>query len=226
MKTTFKVFAIMWALGLVIVSIFAFAIAKLTAMAILGYIFILLAFVLELACAYYAFKEDNLQKVFYNMSLISVCFGGLIAMTIVGIIAMLLPVSLIWLGDIICLAIFAFTAIAIIKAQAAIEIVERIDEKVQTKTLFIKSLTVDAQTLLAQAKSDVAREECNKVFEAIRYSDPMSNDALVAAESQITIKFQELVAAVTAGDDNKISELANQVIVLVNDRNNKCKLLK
>ena len=79
---------------------------------------------------------------------------------------------------------------------------------------------------MAGAKSDEAKAECRKVYEAIRYSDPMSNDALSAVEGQISIKFAALSEAVNADDIEKVKELAKEVIVLVGDRNKKCMLLK
>ena len=54
----------------------------------------------------------------------------------------------------------------------------------------------------------------------------MSNDALSAAESQITLKFAEFANAVHADELEKVTELAKEVIILVEDRNKKCKLLK
>ena len=79
---------------------------------------------------------------------------------------------------------------------------------------------------MASAKSEAVKAECKKVYEAIRYSDPMSNDALASVEGQITVKFAELSEAVKADNTEKITELANEVIILVGDRNKKCKLLK
>ena len=65
-----------------------------------------------------------------------------------------------------------------------------------------------------------------KGYEAVRYSDPMSHDALSSVESQITVKFAELSEAVKTDDANKVTEIANEIIILVGDRNKKCKLLK
>jgi hypothetical protein len=79
---------------------------------------------------------------------------------------------------------------------------------------------------MASAKTEEIKATCRKVYEAIRYSDPMSNDALAAVEWQITIKFTELSEAVKANDGDRVSELANDVVILVGDRNKKCKLLK
>lgn len=64
------------------------------------------------------------------------------------------------------------------------------------------------------------------MYEAVRYSDPMSNDALASAEAQITIKFNELADAVNAEDAEKAKAAASEVVILINNRNQKGKLLK
>ena len=38
-----------------------------------GYIFITLAFIGQLVCSYFAFKAESLQKMFYNIPLITIC---------------------------------------------------------------------------------------------------------------------------------------------------------
>ena len=66
--------------------------------------------------------------------------------------------------------------------------------------------------------------EATKVYEAIRYSDPMSNDALASLESEITIKFKAFENAVVSGI--ACAETANELLILVEERNKKVKVLK
>ena len=145
---------------------------------------------------------------------------------IVGALCMLIPQLPNAFGIIVCAIALAVNVLAVIKAMVAIEEVERIDQKIKVQTFFIKSLTIDADTLMASAKSDAVKAECRKVYEAIRYSDPMSNDALSSVESEITIKFAALTEAVKADNGAKVAELANEVMILVGERNKKCMLLK
>ena len=187
--------------------------------------FIIAAFVGNLACAFITFKSENLTKHFYKLPLISVSYSGLISVLVFGIILMLIPNCPEWITAIICIVIFAVNVIAVIKAAAAGEVVEEVDSKIKTKTFFVKSLTIDAESLLARATTPEAKAACKKVYEAIRYSDPMSNDALSGVESQITLKFDELSNAATGGADS-IGNLADELVVLIGDRNRKCKLLK
>ena len=69
-------------------------------------------------------------------------------------------------------------------------------------------------------------EMSKKVYEAIRYSDPMSNDALASVENQISTKLSELSDAVKADDFTSVTEIAKEVVILIGDRNKKCKEMK
>ncbi len=234
MKTSkiFKHYLVIWAALLVLFHIIAFVSAgwegqeKYTASFWIGYGFILLCFIGQLACAHKALNEENRAKLFYNLSLFQASYSGLIASFIFGGLCMLISPLPYWVGVILCAVVLAINVMAVAKASAAVEAVAQIDKKIKTQTFFIKSLTVDAETLMARAQSQPIREECRKVYEAIRYSDPMSNDALANVESQITVTFSKLIQAVTEDNAEAAKGLSNELIILVNDRNNKCKLLK
>lgn len=187
--------------------------------------FILAAFIGNLVCAYIALKAENLKKLFYNIPLIRVSYTGLILMVIFGAVLMLIPNCPAWIAAIVCLLILAFTAIAVIKAKAAAEIVADVDTKVKVQTAFIKGLTVDAEGLLSRAATPESKAACKKVYEAMRYSDPMSNDALADTEGQIKDKFGAFSAAVAGGNENAAA-LADELTALIGDRNRKCKALK
>lgn len=233
MKKSFKIYSLVWAICLVVFNVITFVtpneiggVSKFSGSFWVGYIFITIAFLGQLACAFVSFKAENLKKFFYNIPLLSISYGGLVAMLIVGSIFMAIPVLPEWIGIIVCVIILAFNAIAIIKATAAADIVSGIDEKIKTQTFFIKSLTVDAQSLMTSAKTDELRAEAKKVYEAIRYSDPMSNDALVSLDNQIERHFQSFVDALQSGDLELAIENSTTLIELIDKRNQKCKLLK
>ena len=131
-----------------------------------------------------------------------------------------------WVGVIVCAAVLALFAIAIVKASAAADLVERVDEKVKTQTSFIRNMTAEAESLMNRAKSPEAKAACKKVYEALRYSDPMSNEALSVIEAKITVKVDEFASAVGADDAEKAKEIADEIGILVGDRNIKCKAMK
>ena len=125
-----------------------------------------------------------------------------------------------------CAIVLAANALSVIKATAAIDEIKRVDAKIKAQTFFIKSLTIDADALVAGAKSEAVKAECKKVYEAIRYSDPMSNDALASVEGQISAKFAELSEAVGADEIERIAKIASEIVILIDNRNKKCQVLK
>ncbi|MGN0317951.1 MAG: hypothetical protein ACI4E1_08490 [Lachnospira sp.] len=232
MKKMFRTYLIIWAIMLALFNVVAFISASVissdgfTVSFWIGYIFVTVAYVGQLLCAKAALKADNANKRFLNIPLIAISYTGLILMVAVGLICMLIPIIPYWVCILLLVLILGFIAICILQAKAASDIVSGIDEKVKTKTLFIKSLTGDANTLMSAAKSEVIRAECNRVYEAIRYSDPLSADALSGIESMIFLKFNEFSEAVKSCNTENSKIIADELLVLIEDRNNKCKLMK
>lgn len=232
MKKRFSIYAIFWAVLLVLFNVIAFVspgwigYEKYTASFWIGYVVIMVTFVGQLLCARYALKEENATKLFYKLPLFSASYTGLIVTFVVGGLCMLISPLPYWAGAVVCGIVLVANVLSVIKAVAVIEEVQRIDTKVKQQTFFIKSLTVDADTLTARAKSEEVKIECKKVYEAVRYSDPMSDDALASVESEIAIHFAKLSEAVAADDQVAVDKFANELIILIGDRNKKCRLLK
>ena len=72
-------------------------------------------------------------------------------------------------------------------------------------------------------KNDVAK----KIYDAIRYSDMVSCDETVEEELVIRNKLENLVEAVRIHSEfNAINQASDELLLLVETRNNKCKTLK
>ena len=232
MKKGFKIYAIAWAILLVLFNVIAFVfpgwpgVEKYTSSFWIGYVFITLCFIGNLICANSAFKADSARKLFYNIPLITISYTALIVSFVVGGLCMMLPNLPYWVGVIVCAIVLALFAIAIVKAGAAAELVERVDEKVNVQTSFIRNMTAEAERLMARAQSPEAKAVCRKVYEALRYSDPMSHPELSVIEAKITVKMDELSAALAADDEEKMKGIANTLIIIISDRNSQCRILK
>ncbi len=229
----FKFYALIWVIGLATFNAIVFlarsAIAEYAEYGAgfwVAWTFTSVAFAGNLACAYYAFKADNLRKLFYRLPLVTISWSALCAILITGSILMLIPGFPAWLAAMAMLAILAFNAIAIIKAAWAADIVENADAKIKEDTRFVKNLAAHAQGLLSRAKSEAVKADCQKVYEAIRYSDPKSSPDLSAEEAEIAVKMDEFAGAVGAADAEKAKTIADELIALIDDRNRRCKLLK
>lgn len=232
MKKTFKSYLLLWVILLVLFNVIAFVAPgwveheKYSGSFWVGYAFIMVSFIGQLLCSMAAFRAENLQKLFYNMPLITISYTGLVVSFVVGGLCMFLSALPYWIGVIVCMVVLAITAMSVAKASAAAELVAEVDEKVKAKTLCIKSLMVDAEALLAKAQDNETKAVCQKVYEAVRYSDPVSHEALSGVESEIALKMAALAQAVTGNDGAAAKALAEEVMTLVDDRNKRCKMMK
>lgn len=232
MKKGFTYYAIAWAVLLALFNVIAFVSVgwigreKYTASFWIGYVFITLSFIGQLGCAWFALKESDLQKFFYNVPLITTSYTGLILSFIFGGLCMLISPLPYWVGAILCSALLALNVLAVVKATAVADLVSAVDEKIKVQTFFINSLTVDAECLMAKAKSAEMKAECKKVYEAVRYSDPMSHEALSGIESQLSIQFVKLSEAVASNSVELAMEIAADFMMLLVERNKQCKVMK
>lgn len=230
MNKNFKYYIAAWAVLAVIFNVIAFATpavagaSKFDGAFWSGYVLIMLALIGQLVCAYFAFKAKSKEQIFLRLSLVTVSYSALILSFVVGAACMLIPNLPNWVGIILCALILGFTAVSVIKANAAVELVRETDTRVKEKTAFIRMMTVEADNLMARAQTDEAKAMCKKVYEALRYSDPMSCNALSGTEAEISEKFSAFAAAVKNGEN--ASELADELLALIGDRNRMCKVMK
>ena len=192
----------------------------------IGYGFTLAAFFSQLFCAWIALKPSNNRKIFYNLPLILISFTVLILTMLAATVFMAVPQIPAWIAAIVCSVLTAFGAIAVIKAKAAAETVSAIDEKVKAQTSFIKELTARASVLMTSAQTPELKVETKKVYEAIRYSDPMSNVSLAGIEAKIAAEFAEFEQYVAKNASSSAHASADRLLTLLNQRAAFCKMGK
>lgn len=232
MKKNFKSYVLIWVIFMVVFNVIVFLVRPIIPVYEIHYdlrfwiawLFVMVAFVGNLLCVNKAFQAENLEKLFYRVPLISVSYWGLIGMLVLGGALMLIPNCPAWIAAIVCVAIAAFTAVAVVKADWAGEAVSTTHEKVKAQTQLIKLLTVDAEMLTGKAKTPDAKIAAKKVYEALRYSDPMSGEALGGIEAELAEKCKAFEAAVTA--DQGVTEVAESLLETLVERNRKCKAMK
>lgn len=232
MNKNFKFYLSIWATLLAIFNIIAFAapgwiwFEKYTPSFWIGYAFIMVSFIGQLACSFVAFKAENSQNLFYNIPLIKISFTGLVLSFVFGGICMFASPLPGWVAAIVGIIILGAVALSVFKAKAAADLVSEIDTRVKNKTFFIKSLALDTEQVMNAAKTDELKTLAKKVYEAVRFSDPMSNAALVEIEDKMQSSFYDFANAVDQQDYELAASTANDLLSLVDLRNKKCKLLK
>ncbi len=233
MKKNFRFYIIIWAIFLALYNLTVFLVKPV----IPGYVInydarfwiswgvIITTYIGQLFCSKLAFDSKNNEKLFLNIPLITQSYTALVVATIAGTVLMIIPDCPTWIAAIVCAAVLGLSVISVIKAKVAADIVSETDDKVKAQTSFIKTLIVDAESLMSRAQNETAKSVAKKVYEAVRYSDPMSNDGLSGIESEIAIKFNQFAGLITSNSDD-IASIADELIVLITDRNKRCKLLK
>lgn len=233
MNKNFKYYVAVWAVMFVLYNVVVFAIRPVAGFAInydarffITWIAVVATFVGQLYCANLAFKSENIEKLFLNIPLITQSYTALILMAVASAVLLMIPDCPVWVSAIVCVVILAFSIMGVLKAKAAAKIVSDIGQKLKEQTYFIKSLTVDAQNLLNRVPSDSAKTELKKVYEILRYSDPMSAEQLAEIETKISEEFSVISQKVHEENLEDISIEVEKFVNLVKERNSKCKLLK
>ena len=121
------------------------------------------------------------------------------------------------------LCIYGVCAISCFLAK---ETIEEVHNKVSDKTRFLKLLRVDTEMLVEKCPDDALKGQLQQLSEAVRYSDPMSNEALFELEKEITLAVDECGKAIDSGNLQNAAELCTEASRLLTERNKKCKALK
>ena len=125
-----------------------------------------------------------------------------------------------WSALVSCTAIAAIAAIFMISADVGRTEIERVEQKVQGKVFYIKNLQVDIEILASAEKDTKTKEQLEQLAEKVRFSDPMSSEQLASLEEKISLAVENLKSS-----DNKL-KIIEELNLLLDERNRKCKILK
>lgn len=210
------------AIAFVLFNVIAFAVpmAKIATFWI-AYAFSVVAFASQIAIWNFAFKgTTTLKSKFLGIPLIFVGIAYLIVQIIAFAIFMALPLTASWIAIVVCALILGISAICLIGTETGRKEINRVEEKIEKKVFYIKSLQVDVEMLASDETDTDTKVALTKLAEKIRFSDPMSNEILADLEEEIAAKVKELKTA-----KNK-EEIITVLDLLITERNKKAKLLK
>ena len=229
MKKARGFYAIIWTICLISYNLIVFIVPNDNVESVtfwIGYFLIGFALLGNLICSLIALSVKSNAKVFYNIPLISISVVGIVIASIAGGIFMHVPGIASWIGVLVAYLTIVIVTIAALIAKSAADVVESIDEKIKVKTSFIKDLTVDAEFLMKSTKSPEIKEYVKNVYEALRFSDPMSSEKLANEEQRIQQQFELLSDTVLTNDADRARVVSEYLLNLIEYRNKKCRLTK
>ena len=230
----FKSYAIVWILLVILFNLCCFmtpdminGVSKYSGGFWPCYGFVMLAFVLHLGFVYSLFSDKNKEKRRLNTQLTVISFYELVVMVVAGLVCILVPSIPSWIGAIICYAVLALSVIFLLTSKTVKENTDEANEVLNAKTSFMRELTDNARILLSLARTEDDKALINKVYEAIRYSDPVSSPELQAEEAQIFEDLKALKEALTNNAEAAdLKQIADELLLAVEQRNLKCKAEK
>ncbi|MCH5170199.1 MAG: hypothetical protein J1F24_02815 [Oscillospiraceae bacterium] len=187
----------------------------------IAYIFTVIAFAVQIGVWKLAFsKAETPKSKFLGLPIIHIGVVYLIAQLIAFAVFMANSALQAWIAVVISVLLLGVSAICLITTEAGRDEINRVEEKVQQKVFYIKALQADVEILAEQETDKDTKTALAKLIEAIRFSDPMSNEILTEVETQIKDKVAELKTA-----ENK-SAIITELNLLLAERNKKAKILK
>ena len=227
-----KKYAIVWLTSIVMYHVVIFFVPqpwlsgeKLNQNFWIGYGVVWLALAGQFLCVLAAGKYRKLEQIFLRIPLITTSYRVLIVTIAATTICMFVPMIPVWVTIIVCVLALGFSVISVVSAQTAGDVVSDTEQKIKENTYFIRQLTADAEGVVRKSKDDNTKKISKEVYEAVRYSNLMSNAQLSDLETQIRFAFEEYSAAVEMNNEKTVS-LAKELVDLLEERNRKCKLMK
>ena len=169
----------------------------------LSYGFMTFAFVVQIVSMFVAFVPTDVETAFFGIPLASFSVFYLCAELVIGAVFMIFQQVSFTLALIIqILLLAAFLIIAIISVLSA-NTVQATSDKVKENVFNLKSVLVDIEMMRDSCTDPELKVALRKLSETVKYSDPMSNEAIASVEQRITRKVSELQICL---DDNQIDD--------------------
>lgn len=197
---------------------------------IISWVFMILGFASFLLFSYLSESKNGMKNlVFMRFTLLGHCAIYLVVDFVLAVFFTVLgsyvEVSLAWciVVQLVALAIHVLIALACLLAKTS---AEEVGAEVKQKTSRMKGFRVDAQMLVEYCTDADAKKDFLKFAEAVRYSDPMSCDALTEIENDLEQIIAEMKHLLMSNDietaQNKC-KIANNIL---KERNQKCQMFK
>lgn len=221
-------FYIVLAILFVVLSVIAFVLPfQKTLTFWLSYAFAAIAIAVQIYAYPKAFDGSSVKSKFYGFPLARVSTIYLIAQLVLSLIFM---VASKWVPAWIPVVLFALllgaAAIGFIAAEGVRDEVERQDVVHKANVTTMRTLQSKAVFVASQCEDAETKKALDTFAEALRFSDPVSSDALTDIEENLTGLVEELGNAVLDKDFEAARTLCAKASTLLADRNRMCKLNK
>lgn len=219
--------AAIYAILLIVFNILVFAIFREHSSVFwISYVFMTLAFVVQIASMLLSFKTADVETVFFGIPLASFSVFYLCAALVIGFLFMIFQSASFVLALVIqFLVLAAFLIISIISLLAR-DTVKQISNNIKENVTNLKSVLVDIEMMRDSCSDPELKEALRKLSETVKYSDPMTNDAVAGVEKRIMQKVSELRINLDDGEIAQAKQSCGELERLYIERNKKLAISK
>lgn len=178
-----------------------------------------------LGCSYLA-KEKNKNDFVNNTPLYFAMYLFSFIYVLLGMILMFIPSVQFTLALVLEAIVSILYIVTVLFLYNAISHIKSNDEKQAKKVFYIRNLQTEVDFCLGLVKENENKKLLIQLQEAIRYSDPMSDDSLESTEQQIELLVNRIKNECIVSNEQAIKELVDNLLNLIKYRNEKVKQLK
>lgn len=222
-------------LGLALIYLILFGVFNLLAFVIfkertsvfwVSYTFMTIAFLVQFVVTFLSFRNFEAEALFFNIPLASFSVYYLCAALAVGAVFMIFQKAGVTLALVLQLLILAaFLVISIISILSR-DAVKSIGDNVKKNVTNWKSVLVDVEMLVSVCTDPELKSALLKLADTVKYSDPMSTEAVENVEQRIMVGICELRVHMDNSQTSEALEGCRKLELLLVERNKKLALSK
>jgi hypothetical protein len=198
-----------------------------TAVFWVSYIFGIIAVLVQIPVMKIAFTDtEDARSKFYGFPIARIGVIYSIIQLILSLIFMGVAVFVpVWIPIILFIIVLGISSVGFIAADATRDEIVRQDEVIVKDVSFMRNIQSKMNVLTAQCQDEEIKKVVSDLAEEVRYSDPVSSDAIKDIENELNNSVEELQRAIVDNDENAL-EICKRTKDILLERNRLCKLNK
>lgn len=195
-----------------------------------AFTFGLVAIVVSCIATLYIFqKGDDLKSKVYGLPLLKLvylyfCVQLLLSLVLIIIDAIVkIPA---WLPVVLGVLALGLAAIGLIAADNVRDVIIEQEKKDAENIKQMLTFKLDASSLIDATNDPAVKKAAEKFAEKLRFSDPVSSEALAEIEERLSVKLETLTSTIGSMNQADAINQIDSLTLLLNERNRKCKAMK
>ena len=188
--------------------------------------FTVLSILIQLVAIPRAMDGDARSK-FYGFPILRISFYYLAAQIILSLLFMFLSRWVPWwIPAVIFIVLLCAALVGFITTETVREEIVRQEVYIKKQISVMRSLQSKVDTMAAQCDGEKGKAAVAALAEELRFSDPVSNDAIYDADMELSACIDNLQQAIVDGNEEDIITMCRKSMEALAERNRLCKLNK